>query len=231
MDTNNIDNNIEYTSQKEPLIIAEYGRNIQKLVQHCKGIEDKEERQRFANAIVKLMSQIVPQQHTKTDYQDKLWKHFFRLAEYDIDVDSPSGEIPVATKNLIEPQKVVYPTRNRTHRHYGIQIKDLIKKAIEMEDGEKKTEFTKIIGSFMKMAYKNWNKEHYVSDEIIMEDLEAISEGKLKIASDVSLDGLISKVKPSRHNQQNKSNNYKKKGSKNKSSKHSHKKKKNYRRY
>ncbi len=223
MDTNNIDNNIEYTSQKEPLIIAEYGRNIQKLVQHCKGIEDKEERQRFADAIIKLMSLIVPQQHTKSDYQDKLWKHFFRLAEYEIDVMPPSGEIPVATKVLIEPKKVDYPTRNRTHRHYGIQIKDLIKKAIEMEEGEKKTEFTKIIGSFMKMAYKNWNKEHYVSDEIIMEDLEAISEGKLKIASDVSLDGLMANVKQRRHT--GKSNNYKKK------SKSKHKKKKNFRRY
>ena len=226
METNNIDNNIEYTSQKEPLIIAEYGRNIQKLVKHCKGIEDKEERQRFAEAIVKLMSLIVPQQHTKSDYYDKLWKHFFRLAEYEIDVDPPSGEIPVASKVLIEPQKVEYPTRNRTYRHYGIQIKDLIKKAIEMEDGEKKTEFVKIIGSFMKMAYKNWNREHYVSDEIIMEDLEAISEGKLKIAEDVSLDGLMSNIKRRNNNSKSK-NNYKK----SKNSKYSNKKKKNYRRY
>ncbi len=222
METNNIDNNIEYTSQKEPLIIAEYGRNIQKLVQHCKGIEDKEERQRFAEAVIKLMSQIVPQQHTKTDYNDKLWKHFFRLAEFDIDVTPPSGEMPVATKTIIEPQQVNYPTRNRTHRHYGIQIKDLIKKAIEMEDGEKKTEFVKIIGSFMKMAYKNWNREHYVSDEIIMGDLISISEGKLKIDENVSLDGLMSSV---RH--RSKKNNH----SNSKKKKYSSKKKKNYRRY
>jgi hypothetical protein len=222
METNNVDNNIEYTSQKEPLIIAEYGRNIQKLVQHCKGIEDKEERQRFAEAIVKLMSQIVPQQHTKTDYNDKLWKHFFRLAEFDIDVTPPSGEMPVATKTIIEPQQVSYPTRNRTHRHYGIQIKDLIKKAIEMEDGEKKTEFVKIIGSFMKMAYKNWNREHYVSDEIIMGDLMSISEGKLKIDENVSLDGLMSSVRH-RSKKNSKSNSKKKK--------YTSKKKKNYRRY
>ncbi len=186
---------MQYSSQKEPLIISEYGRNIHKLINHCKTITDKKERQEFAEAIVYLMSQIVPQQHTRNDYINKLWKHFFRMAKFDIDVVPPEGNIPEPTVNIITPQKVEYPTRNKTHRHYGIQIKDLITKAIAMEEGEKKQEFVKIIGSFMKMAYKNWNREHYVSDEIIMEDLEIISEGKLKINEDVSLDGLMKGMK------------------------------------
>jgi len=91
-----------------------------------------------------------------------------------------------------------------------------------MEDGEKKTEFVKIIGSFMKMAYKNWNREHYVSDEIIMGDLMSISEGKLKIDENVSLDGLMSSVRH-RSKKNSKSNSKKKK--------YTSKKKKNYRRY
>lgn len=190
---------MQYSSQKVPLIISEYGRNIHKLINHCKTIEDKVERQHFAEAVVHLMSLIVPQQHTRQDYYDKLWKHFFRMAQFDIDVTPPEGiEMPEPSLNLIQPQKVDYPTRNRTHRHYGIQIKDLISKAIEMEDGEKKQEFLKIIGSFMKLAYKNWNREHYVSDQIIMEDLVTISGGKLKIDENVSLDGLMKGMKKGR---------------------------------
>ena len=161
---------MEYTSQKEPLIIAEYGRNVHKLINHCKTIVDKEERQKFAEAIIQLMSLIVPQQHNRNDYQDKLWKHFFRMADYTIDVETPSGEIPQPRVNLIEPQKVDYPSRNASFRHYGSQIKDLIAKAIEMEDGAKKDEFVTIIGSFMKdfLLYhgQTFTKIHHVPSSV-----------------------------------------------------------------
>ncbi|MBP6824977.1 MAG: DUF4290 domain-containing protein, partial [Saprospiraceae bacterium] len=33
--------------------------------------------------------------------------------------------------------------------------------------------------SYMKLAYKTWNREHYVSDDVVKEDLEILSDGQL----------------------------------------------------
>ena len=192
-------NNIQYSSEKAPIVISEYGRNVQKLIQHCKTIEDKEERQAFAESIISLMSIIVPQTHAKRDYQDKLWKHFYRIAGFDIDVTSPTGEWPEPTENILSPEPVPYPKRNNAFRHYGIQIQDLISKAVEMEDDEKREEFSLVIASFMKMAYKNWNREHYVSDKIIVEDLAALSNGKLIVKEEEDLDSLMKNIKFKKH--------------------------------
>ena len=187
-----------YNSQEDILKIPEYGRHIQNLVDHVKTIEDDKERQDFAEHVVKLMYQMNPQSKNILEYKTKLWKHFLYIADYDIKVTPPEGVSNDPEEAAIKPDSVPYPVKEREFRHYGHNVRLLMEKAIAMEEGDKKDEFVQVIASFMKLAYKNWNREHYVSDEIILEDLESLSKGQLKVLENSSLDTLTSAVKMNR---------------------------------
>ena len=182
---------MEYNSQRELLVIPEYGRNIQKLIEHAKTIEDPELKQHFIDKVVGLMMQMHPQNRNIEDYREKLWKHVFRIANYDLEgVMPPGGEIPRPEDYRKRPEMIGYPEIEARFRHYGSNVQKLIKKAIAMEDGPIKDGFVEVIGSYMKLAYKTWNKEHYVSDEVIKGDLESLSNGKLVLKASTSLDNL-----------------------------------------
>ena len=184
----------EYNSQLPPLIISEYGRNVQELIQYCKTVEDPEERQQVAESIVEIMRIVNPQKKTNEDLTDKLWKHFFRIAEYDIDVVPPSGEQPKPEDAELKPEPFHYPAHEARFRHYGHHIQVLVRKALEMEDGPIKDDLVTIIGSYMKLAYKTWNREHYVSDEFIKSDLVALSDNKLSLDDDVVFDTALAPI-------------------------------------
>lgn len=181
---------MEYNSKKDELIIPEYGRNIQAMIRFARDLPTRAERQRYIEEIVILMMQMHPQNRNLEDYRDKMWKHVFRIAEYNLDVMPPNGEIPKPEDSRKRPEKVPYPTKETKFRHYGHNVQRLIARALQMEEGPKKEGFVQVIGSYMKLAYKTWNREHYVSDDIIIEDLEHLSGGKLKVLEDASLDNL-----------------------------------------
>ncbi|MEE9371445.1 MAG: DUF4290 domain-containing protein [Saprospiraceae bacterium] len=202
--------NIEYNSQKEHLIIPEYGRNVQKLIQHAKGIEDAVERQHFAETIIDLMHLMNPAHRNNQEYREKLWRHLFRIADFELKVIPPDGEIPSPESTQLAPAMVEYPNRDYNYRHYGNNVKSMITKAVAMEDEEKRMEFAITIGAYMKLAYRTWSKEHYASDEVIKADIKKLSKGVLIIEEGESLDGLTSKIKirpnkPSSNNYNNKS--------------------------
>lgn len=181
---------MDYNSQREKLIIPEYGRNVQHMIEYALTIEDDEYRQHFVERIVDLMYQMNPQSKNLLEYQEKLWKHVFRIAQYKLKVVPTNGEVPSESDSKVVPDKLDYPPNEKSFRHYGHNVKELVKKALEMDDLEKRQEFVNVIGSYMKMAYRTWNREHYVSDEIIKGDLQNMSDGKLVLSDDVSLDTL-----------------------------------------
>lgn len=186
---------LDYNSDREKLIIPEYGRHIQNLINHAKNIEDPEERQVFAERLTRLMMQMNPQSKNLEDYEEKLWKHFFRIAKYEIEVDAPGGIRPTKDDERKHPEKVPYSSSKAKFRHYGQNVQQLIEKAIAMEDGPVKDGFVAVIGSYMKLAFRTWNKDLYVSDEVIKGDLESLSDGNLKIPDDVPIDNLTSYIK------------------------------------
>ena len=213
--------NMEYNSEKEALIIPEYGRNVQLMINYGRDIEDDSYRQAFAERIIELMHQMNPQNKSIDDYRDKLWKHLFRIAKFDINVNTPNGEVPTPESVKKKPQKVNYPLNFARYRHYGNNVQQMIKKAIAMPEGPKRSGFVTVIGSYMKLAYKTWNRDHYVSDEIIKNDLKTLSEGKLAIDSSVTnLDTLgggntntgNSRRKTKKNSHQSNNNNYQGKG-------------------
>jgi hypothetical protein len=185
----------EYNSERPNLIIPEYGRHIQKMIEYTKTIEDPKKRQRSAEAIIDLMNQMVPQGRQEEDYVDKLWKHFFRIAEYEIDVTPPSGKKPEQHDLAKDLSTLPYSQTDLKYRHYGKNVNTMIARAIEMEDGPIKDGFIHTIASYMKLAYKNWNKDHYVSDDNIVTDIHIISEGRLTIPDGSNLDLLGNSAK------------------------------------
>ncbi len=181
-----------YNSEKELLTMPEYGRNIQLLVLHAREIEELEQKQAFIERIVDLIQQMHPQTKNVEDYRTKIWKHVFRIAEYELEgvVVPTTGEAPNKEADNVKPETIPYPKSDTRFRHYGNNVNKLIQKALEMEEGPVRTGFVNTIGSYMKLAYRTWNKEHYVSDEVIKNDLEKFSGGKLKIDNSIILDHL-----------------------------------------
>ncbi len=182
--------NMEYNSEKSDLILPEYGRNVQLLVDHAKTIENPDMRQAFVEKIITLMHQMNPQNRNIEDYLEKLWGHVYHIANYDLDVTPLNNVIPKREDAFKKPDRVPYPHNDTKYRHYGHNVQTLIEKALEMEEGPKREAFVHVIGSYMKLAYKTWNREHYISDEIIKNDLHALSDGKLQVRDGAFLDNL-----------------------------------------
>lgn len=185
-----IDWSDEYNSSQSQITITEYGRNVQKLVEHAKSIVNPAERQAFAERIIWLMQQISPQSRNVEDYREKLWKHLFRIADYGLEVNPPEGIVVKPEDAKKHPDKVPYPESQAQFRHYGHNVQRMIQQALEMPDGPKKDGFIAVIGAYMKLAYKTWNREHYVSDEVIKSDLANLSGGQIVIDDSISLDDL-----------------------------------------
>lgn len=196
------ENGLEYNSSRENLTISEYGRHVQKLIKHAKKIEDREERQAFVESIIDLMHQMNPQNKNVAEYRLRLWRHLFRIAEYDIDVTPPPEVSTSRIEAQVEKVRMKYPQSEFRYRHYGNTIQLMIEKAKKMEDEEMKKAFTGVIASYMKLAYRTWNREHYVNDEIIKGDLVKLSKGGLRLDDDYSIGNVApSKRSSARSNQ------------------------------
>ena len=181
---------LEYNSSREDLIIPEYGRHVQKLISFAKSIEDPEKQGIFIERVIDLMMQIYPQSRSVEDYREKLWKHIYRIANCELVAMPPSGVRPRPEDAVKKPEPIGYPFFEAQFRHYGHNVQKLIQKAIAMPQGTKRDGFVEVIGSYMKLAYKTWNKEHYVSDDTIKHELGTLSKHELVLTDDASFDNL-----------------------------------------
>lgn len=182
--------NMSYNSELEGLIMPEYGRNVQQLVRYAQTIQNDDYRQSFCEEIINLIQRLYPQSRNIEDYRDKLWKHLFQIAKYKLNAATPSGIVPTPEDVRKKPQPVPYPKQETTFRHYGSNIRKLIEKAIETEDDDIKDGLVNTIGSYMKLSYRSWNREHFISDDVIKRDLQTLSRGLLTLEDGNSLDGL-----------------------------------------
>jgi hypothetical protein len=172
---------LEYNTERNHLIIPEYGRHIQKLVEHCKTLPSKEERNRMANAIVGVMGNLNPHLRDIEDFQHKLWDQLFVIADFDLDVDSP---YPLPDKEVLtaKPDRMSYPQKKPRYRFYGNNIQNMINVALSWEKGEKREALTYIIANHMKKSFLNWNKDS-VDDSVIFKHLYEMSNGEINLAA------------------------------------------------
>jgi len=176
---------MEYNSSRNQLIIPEYGRNVQKLIEYAIELEDREERNKLAKAIISIMAILNPQLKDITDYKQKLWDHLFIISDFKLDVDSPYP-MPDANSIHAKPQPVDYPNNKIRYKHYGITMEHVIQEMVSMEDGPEKTYMITSVANFMKQSYVNWNRDS-VADETIFEQLKELSKGKISIPENLRL--------------------------------------------
>ncbi|TAH39930.1 MAG: DUF4290 domain-containing protein [Bacteroidetes bacterium] len=171
--------NLEYNTQRDHLLISEYGRNVQKMIKHTINIEDREVRNKAAQTIVNVMAYLNPSVRELVDYKHKLWDHLFILSDFKLDVDSPFP-MPEKEKVNAKPKRVEYPASKIRYKYYGKVMEDMIRKIAEMEEGQRKEQITQNLANFMKMSYLTWNKDT-VDDSTIVGHLEELSKGSLKL--------------------------------------------------
>ena len=177
--------NYDYNTQRKRMALPEYGRNVQKMVDHIKTIEDRDERNRAAKTIIQIMGNLNTQIRDVGDYKHKLWDHLSLIANFELDIDSPYP-VPEPSKFVEKPKQVPYRQGEIRFLHYGRIIELMINAASAMEDGEEKEYFTNLIVNQMKKSYVTWNRGQ-VPDEVIIGDLKLLSKGKLKITEGVKI--------------------------------------------
>jgi len=161
--------------------MREYGRHVQGMVGHLLTIEDKERRQKNAQAVIELMGFLNPHLKNVEDYRHKLWDHLFLISDFNLEVDSP---YPIPTRESLKakPAALPYPKRYPRYSHLGKHLELIIAKAMAEENEEKRSGFAHIIAYYMKLAYNTWHKE-LIPDESIRSELNTITKGQLEFTS------------------------------------------------
>ena len=195
---------LEYNTQREKLIISEYGRHIQKMVDYAASLNDRAERQKIAEGIIDLMGELNPHLRDVVDFKHKLWDHLFIMSGFKLDVNSPY-EKPELEKLFEKPEPLPYPNSKIRFNHYGKVVEMMIEEVSKMEKGELRDKLTLAIANQMKKSYVNWNRDS-VEDKLIFKQLEQLSKGKLSLPEDTELSS-VAIFKKGNNNRKKKQNN------------------------
>lgn len=174
-----------YNTERVRLYVPEYGRNVQKMVDYLKTIEDREKRNEQARTVIKVMEIINPAVHLQDDYEHKLWDHLHIISGFDLDVDSP---YPVPAPESLNEEPLPVPIQKKPIKavHYGRNIENIIELIAQTEDGEIKTAMIRSLAIYMRQQYLIWNKDT-VADETIFQDIERLSDYRIKVPEGMQL--------------------------------------------
>lgn len=172
-------NNLEYNAERPHLIIPEYGRHLQKLIEQAVALEDRDERNKAARYIISVMGSLNPHLRDVPDFQHKLWDQIFIMSDFKLEVDSP---YPIPSREMLQqkPDRLEYPQNFPKYRFYGNNIKYMIDVANKWEDGDMKDALILVIANHMKKSYLSWNKDT-VKDDVIFEHLYELSGGTINL--------------------------------------------------
>ena len=168
---------MEYNTTRNQLVMREYGRHVQKMIEHLLSIEDPERRQRNSQAVIELMGFLNPHLRNVEDFRHKLWDHLFLISDFKLDVKSPY-KIPTRETLKAKPKPLKYPKRYPKYSHLGKNLEVVIQKALKEENPEKRLGFANAVAYYMKLAYSNWHKE-MVHDDAIQSELSGITDNQL----------------------------------------------------
>lgn len=170
---------MDYNTQRNKLLLPEYGRCIQQMVGYALKIEDRRQRQACANTIVKLMAMFADKKDTGENLNIKLWNHLAEISDYKLDVDYP---VAIKRKDEVEPLKnhLPYPQHKIQKYHYGHILETLTQKLMEIEHQDEKDELTRLVANQMKRSLANWNRDA-LNDEHVMDDLARYTDGQIQL--------------------------------------------------
>jgi hypothetical protein len=185
--------NLEYNSQRPLIILKEYGRNVQNLVEFIRNEPDKEKRTNLAYTLIELIKQLNPTIKEQGDDPQRMWDDLFIIADFSLDVNNPYP-VPEPETVYKKPMRMQYPQSDVRFKHYGKNIEKLVKEALKKEDPQEREDAIIYLGKLMKTFYGNWNKET-LDDSVILKDIQAMSGGALNMTIDkVREDNLFEKL-------------------------------------
>ena len=173
---------MQYNTQAKRLRLPEYGRSIQNMVDYCKSLTDKDERQKCATGIINIMGNLFPHLRDVNDFKHILWDHLAIMADFDLDIDYPY-EIISQEKLKARPEKLPYNFTRGTFKHYGKYVEDMVRHAAAMEQGEERDTLVYMIANHMKKLFIAWNKDN-VDDRKIFDDLAMFSNGTIVLTEE-----------------------------------------------
>ena len=181
---------LDYNTQREKLRMPEYGRNVQKMIEYVKELPEKDKRDEQAKAVVKVMETLNTQVHLQENWEQKLWDHLHIISGFDIDVESP---YPAPEKSQLLARPMTIPVKRKPLKavHYGRNIEGIIDLVAEQPDGDVKTAMLRSLAIYMRQQYLIWNKDS-VSDETIFQDIEKLSDYRIKIPEGIQLTRISS---------------------------------------
>ena len=183
----------EYNTQRSNIILKEYGRNVQKLVDYIRTVPDKEKRTAMAYTLIDLIKQLNPAVKDQPENPQRMWDDLYVIADFNLDIDAPYPVPPLDTLYK-KPMKMHYPQNDVRFKHYGKNIESLVKEALKKDTPEEREEAVIYLGKLMKTFYSAWNKES-LDDSVILKDIKNMSEGKLTMNLDkVREDNLFEKL-------------------------------------
>ena len=201
MENTNIDTcKLLYNTERVRLCIPEYGRNVQKMVDYLKTIEDRNKRNEQARAIINVMEILNPDVHLQENFEQTLWDHLYVIAGFDLDVDAPYPKPEIETMQQ-PPRPIPYKGKPIKATHYGRNIESMIDLIAEHEEGEVKVSMIRSLAIYMRQQYLIWNKDT-VADETIFQDIERLSDGRVKVPEGLELNRVESGSNFSRPGQQ-----------------------------
>jgi len=206
---------MDYNTNRDKLLLPEYGRNVQKMVDVIKKTSDRAERNNLAKATVQMMENMNPALREQSDYRHKLWDHLAVISKYDLDVDSPYPMSKPA-ENQVQRNKPKYSNPDEIRfKHYGKVLEDMVRRATQYPEGEERDALIEILGNQMKKSFLTWNRET-VSDDVIFSDMLAIACNRLKIPEGLRLKDTRDLIKEQNVSSVVSNNNAKKKNKKTK---------------
>lgn len=171
-----------YNTQREQLILPEYGRIIQEMVDICLQIEDRSQRQKCAESIIGIMASMNPEACEQPDFDHKLWDQLAILSNYQLDIDYPY-EIVKPEEITAKPKPLKYPMHRIRYRHYGHLTEEFMRKIKEMPEGIDQEELTAMMANYMKRCLYNWNRDA-MDERKILADLEHYTEGTANVSEE-----------------------------------------------
>ena len=197
---------MEYNTTRNHLVMREYGRHIQKMIEYLVALEDKEKRQRNAQAVIELMGFLNPHLKNVEDFRHKLWDHLFLISDFRLEVGSP---YPIPTRETLRarPKPLRYPKRYPKFSHLGKNLELVINKALAEENPDKRAGFANAVAYYMKLAYNNWHKEA-VHDDAIQSELTNLTNGQLEFTATPSVKSFRPEDNRQRDNRGNTFNDY-----------------------
>lgn len=173
---------LDYNTTREKLVLPEYGREIQQMVDYCVELENRKERQRCAESIIKIMDRMFPENRGLENHEQKLWDHLAIMSNFQLDIDYPF-DVSNAAKIAKKPETVEYPNLRIPVRHYGAMLFEIFEKLKHMEPGKERDELVKLTANQMHRNLMQWS--HGSSDgEKVASDLARFTDGKIQLDLD-----------------------------------------------